>query len=137
MNVILHSIVGILGGSIFYLITNSSEGAILAAIGAIFIDLDHAYEYYLYRQRYPSSSFKDFISACLAVELPQIYLFLHSYELLILLTFIFYFLVPYLLPLLWGMSLHLLLDLKANPLHWYSYFFLYRLKVKFDTSLLR
>jgi hypothetical protein len=137
MNILLHLPVAIGGGILIYLLTSSLEATILTLLGAIFIDLDHGYEYWRYKKQFPKTNWKEFLHATQQVQLPSIYIFLHSYELVLILTPLFYFLMPYLLPLLFGINLHLLFDLSFNPLRWYTYFFLYRLKVKFDSTLLR
>jgi hypothetical protein len=137
MNIFFHLFIGIGGGILIYLFTSSLEAAILTLLGAIFIDLDHGYEYWKYKRRFPKANWREFFQAAQQLQLPSIYIFLHSYELVLILTPLFYFLMPYLLPLLFGINLHLLFDLSFNPLRWYSYFFLYRLKVKFDSTLLR
>jgi hypothetical protein len=102
-------------------------------LSGIFIDLDHHVDYFLARKEIPFS-YRKLVDFCWNDHSAKIFLFLHSYELLITLwisIFVFD------LNRIWvsaaiGMTIHILCDEIANPLRPLAYFFSYRAKNRFD-----
>jgi len=108
--------------------------ALGAFLGGIFIDLDHVLEGYLeYGMKFNPLHTVD---VCQRAALKKIYVFLHSYELILV-----YALAVFLLQKwgVWfgigvGMTLHLVLDSTNNCWHPNGYFLIKRFRVGFDLN---
>ncbi len=107
----------------------SWHAAIACFLGGVFIDLDHPVDYFLAKKEIPLS-YSDLFKYGAYDKEGKLYLFFHSYELLL----IFWLLIYYLhLDWMWiglavGVSSHMLCDQIVNPLRPLAYFFLYRMK---------
>ena len=113
-----------------YFITGKPAPAALSFLSGVFIDLDHIYDYLLY------SKFKfclsDFFYTCNNYKLTKFYLLLHSFEILVILWFVYAFTGSVLLLCFnSGYTLHLLLDQFSNLTRPFSYFHLYRISKSF------
>ncbi len=119
----------------FGVATKSPTAAAACFLGGIFIDLDHAFDFFLMRKRVPRS-YVELVDFC-KEPTGKIYLFLHSYELMALLwATCFWGKLPLVfVGALFGMSVHLLLDQLTNPVHPVGYFISYRIKLGFPKSV--
>ena len=101
----------------------------------ILIDLDHYWEYYIIKQKFPFR-YKDLVDFCQNDKYSKLYLIFHSYEYLILLWFAIYFLH---LNEVWigfalGLTVHLLFDQLVNPVKPLFYFLTFRMYYQFEKS---
>ena len=115
----------------FGVTTQSPVGTIACFLSGIFIDLDHVLDFYIFKKNLPRS-YKELKDFCLDPS-GKIYLFLHSYELMAFLWVVVFCFKPSVLfvGLLFGMSVHLLLDQLTNAIYPLAYFIFYRLKLGF------
>ncbi|MEA3346558.1 MAG: hypothetical protein U9Q21_00520 [Candidatus Auribacterota bacterium] len=131
-----HTIASGITSLVFMAISRSSMGAFACFISGIFLDLDHLIDYILRKKRicFRLSELENF---CTNEKEGKLYLFLHNYELLVVLwvlTFLF-FNHPIWVGLLFGMSVHLLLDQIYNQVHPLAYFWFYRAKAGFPQKI--
>ena len=132
-----HHVILSTGVSALFAIWIKSKCAIIVCfLSGIFIDLDHHLDYFLARRELPLSYKKlvDFFDN----DRGPIHLYLHSYEMLIMLWFSIYYLS---LGNVWvglavGLTTHLLCDAIANPFKPIAYFLTYRIKHKFNRKML-
>jgi len=118
---------------IFYCFTHSQLGAIAVLLSGIFIDLDHLFDFWITRPANPFSV-KEFTHPCKYMrENRKVYVFLHDYELIILLWILAWRFNwhPIIFGIAAGATLHLILDDIGNELITFSYFFIYRAYKKF------
>jgi len=106
------------GVTLVFALWMKSTGALAACfLSGIFIDLDHHFDYLLEKKEIPFS-YKKLLDFCHNDKNSKLRVFLHSYELLILLwVSIYYFsLGPIWLGVAVGLTTHILCDEFANPL---------------------
>ena len=126
-----HVIASGLTSAFFLFLTKSWGGAIACFVSGILIDLDHLLDYCIIKKRMCWSL--DTLKAFCTDKTGKIYLVLHSYELMIILwaAMIYLKATGIWLGLLYGMSVHILLDQLTNPIYPLAYFWFYRLKLGF------
>jgi len=112
---------------------HSWEAILACFLSGIFIDLDHHFDYLIIKKELPIS-YKKLLDFLTTEHDKKLYLFLHSYELIILLWFsIFVFhLSTVWLGVAVGVSTHIFCDELANPFKPMAYFFVSRMKVGFN-----
>jgi len=136
MRVSQHITISVIASSGAYLLTKSTGLSLSMLISGIFIDLDHIPDYFVNIGKI-KFDFKDFIRKCDSYELKKVYLFLHSFELLIILALITYFYRnSILIGITLGLTVHILLDAIFNYGHTFTYFFIYRYMKKFELKTL-
>ncbi len=123
-------------GIVFAKLTNSWPGTIACFLSGILIDLDHLLDYVINKKKM-CWSVKKLENFCAQKEDGKIYFFLHSYELVAFLWLIVFCfkLNAIWLGIVFGMSIHLLIDQLANPIYPLTYFLFYRFKLGFPKSL--
>lgn len=110
--------------------------AVVSFMAGVLIDLDHFIDYYT---NYGFSlKIKDIYYIWVDTKLKKLYLFLHSYELIILFWAAIYALS---LSNVWkaaaiGLTQHLVFDQITNPLNTFGYFITYRMIKGFNKKLL-
>ena len=129
-----HIAVSIIISSLIYFLFRSIAMAFASLLAGTLIDLDHIIDY-IYTHGYKTISYRNLIEASRNYTYKKLFLFLHSYELLLLILLI------YLLSrkIIWlgifiGLAQHLLLDQFFNPVRKLFYFLSFRIKEKFDAS---
>ena len=132
MRVRAHITTSIILSAILYLIFKSIPMSISAFLSGVLIDLDHVLECYM--NFGPRFNMFNTIKVCESCQLKKAHLFLHSYELLLILAFVIYWQN---LGQIWygiaiGLTMHILLDMMFNCLYPNSLFFVKRWKVGFD-----
>jgi len=115
-----------------YMVTNSPLSALASFLAGVLIDLDHLIDYYLnYGLTY---KIKEIYKAIEELQLPKVYVFLHSYEVLVVLWGLI-FLVPLnhvYFAIAIGMTQHMFFDQLCNPLKPKAYFLIYRIANGFE-----
>ncbi len=131
----IHLAAGAALGGGAYLLTGNAEGAAALLAGSTAIDLDHIYDY---TNAQGLRAGLGVLAGRLAggpnVRLPRLYLWLHSWELMTLLTLIWYFWFPdpVFLSALLGAGIHMAMDQFGNPgACRVTYFLTYRILVGF------
>lgn len=128
------SAIGAIGTAIW---TGSLIPGVLFFLSGTGIDLDHLYDYARYPFRAPlyTCNIRELFAVHNNNRLLRVYLFLHSWE-LILLLLLFAWMVPiatgYFLPLAGGAALHLIADTVTNPAHPAGYWLTARLSHRFS-----
>jgi len=127
----------VLSASVFCAIIYSASGKLSYAaaflMGAVFIDLDHLIDSFLFSKT--KFNLKDFFSAS-HINSGKVYLILHSWELIFVLFLVSYTLnSAQLFIFACGLTLHLTIDIvqRKNKL---AYFIFYRLMKKFDVKVI-
>ena len=110
--------------------------AAVSFLAGFLIDADHIIDYYLNREF--TFNIKKIYHSCLVMDLKRVYLVLHSYELIAFLWTVIYI---FSLSKLWqaitlGLTQHIILDQITNPICAFGYFFLYRVKVRFNKDMI-
>ncbi len=136
-----HAAISLSAGAALYLYTSSAVIAAYSVIAGIFLDIDHVPDFILQagiKNRSPKQAWRAFLSA----RLPELYLVLHSYELLILI-FIAGRLSGWnerMLGLAAGALLHMVLDQFSNTFKYglkpYFYFLTARALKRFKQEAL-
>lgn len=132
MKVQQHVIISGVLGSVIYIITKSVPSAIGALFAGVLIDADHFIDYYLNHGF--TVNIKKIYAAIDGLKLKRIYLFLHSYELVIALWMLGFFIPSSDLYFAISLSftLHIFLDHIHNPVTPMGYFLFHRIRNKFD-----
>ena len=136
MRPVYHVIVSGGVSAIFALWVKSKMAILACFLGGIFIDLDHHLDYFLVRKELPLS-YKKLVNFC-EKDQGALHLYLHSYELLILMWICIYCFSP---ADIWvgiavGFTTHIFCDELANPFRPMAYFLTYRIKHKFNRKML-
>jgi len=135
-----HIIASIVVSSAIYFFFNSISAALISFVSGVFIDIDHFLDYILHGKF--SLHLKDYYLFSLERQFSKIYLFFHSFEIIILLwVMISYFkLNLFRIAFVIGLTQHLILDsifnsytVLINPL---AYFFAFRAAKGFRKELL-
>jgi len=105
-------------------------------LSGIFIDLDHHFDYLLEKKEIPLS-YKKLVDFCKYDHQSKLYLFLHSYELLLLLwlSITYFSLGAVWLGIAIGFTTHIICDEIVNPGRPLSYFLIYRIKHNFNRKM--
>jgi hypothetical protein len=132
-----HLVASSVSGAIFYLYSKSFWPSLVCFLSGIFIDLDHFCDFYLHYKRF-AINLREFYFNCIDLKFDKLYLFLHSWELVLTVWFLIIILK---LDLIWialavGVTLHTLLDALGNNASSFSYFFIYRMLKGFRAELL-
>jgi hypothetical protein len=120
---------------LLYFFLKSWSMALSCFLSGIFIDLDHVYDYV--REVGFPFKMKDFIRAGYESELSRWMIFLHSWELLVLLGMIAWFTQwnPWVTGVCIGFSHHIILDMLYNREGFLTYSFYWRWKHNFEFEL--
>lgn len=130
-----HIIASAATGVIFLSLTKSWGGSVACFLSGILIDADHWLDCCIIQKRF-CRSFKEVKKFCFQNS-GKIYLIFHSYELIVgLWALAVYLNAPALwLGVLYGMTVHLLIDQLTNTVHPLAYFWFYRVKMGFPKSV--
>lgn len=114
--------------------TGSKALAVSNFLTGVFIDTDHFLDYYLSKGFSTKFKIVDFYNVCMNYEFTKLYVFLHSFELLLILWIIA---IAYPANLIWwgiviGASQHLIFDVAINLIKPLGYSFAFRLIKKFN-----
>lgn len=121
------------GVSAVFALWAQSWGAVVACfLSGIFIDLDHHLDYFIFKKELPLS-YKKLVHFLRHEHRSKLFLFLHSYEVLVLIWSAIFLLG---LDLVWigiaiGFTTHILCDEAFNPISPRGYFLTYRAKNRF------
>ena len=104
----------------------SAKYVVISFLAGVLIDGDHVIDYWLNNR--PTLNIKKIYKCCLRIDLPKLYLGLHSYELVMLLWISIYL---FSLSFFWqaialGITQHIILDQLTNSISILAYFFTYR-----------
>lgn len=125
-----HAIASTLIGAGLYGLTGSLPLAASSFAAGVFIDIDHLADYW--REHPRSCDLRHFFATCHRYGLRQVYLVLHSLELLPLLGLALYLIRgEVMLGLFIGFAQHMALDHLYNRTHGPSYLFIYRWRLGF------
>ena len=105
---------------------------ILCLLFGWLVDLDHLGDFFLSNKKKDYFKFNLFFSGSYFKKTQKIYIFLHSYEITLLLIFLSILFDKYLLYVALAHFLHLFQDQIFNNVRFFSYFFIYRLSNNFD-----
>ncbi len=127
-----HTLLSIISSGAVYLFSYSVGAALACFLAGIFIDLDHLFEYYYYFGL-RRLSVKEFFRAANEHVYNKFFLFLHSYELAVVLWVLSLAVIRR--PWAWGFSLgftlHIIADHIYNPCAPLTYILLFRVKHRF------
>lgn len=136
MRVLGHVAISVTIGSILYNYSHSIASFLVFLIAGIFADADHYIDYV--REKGLTFNLMKVHDACKYdyMNFRKIVVFLHSYELVILLWLAIIF---FDLNIIWkyaaiGLGLHIVTDQVFNPVFPFSYFFCFRLANNFETK---
>jgi len=123
-----HVIISGITGIAFGYFMQSWLAFVSSFLGGILIDVDHIIDFYIRKKRI-SLSIKELENFCMKEKEGKMYLIFHSYELILALWLTAYF-FPHVIwiGLLFGMSVHLILDQIFNNVYPWAYFGCYRAK---------
>jgi hypothetical protein len=124
-------------GGILYWFFRSLSISIWSIIGGTLIDLDHLYDYARYPHRLGKRGFDigHFFEVLTTKKLVNVYVLLHSWELIALVLVSGWFFQAWgdiLIPLGFGMAVHILLDAFTNPTSIICYSIVSRYAHRFD-----
>jgi hypothetical protein len=110
-------------------------GALVTFFTGVFIDIDHFFDYF-YNEGFNLNP-KSFLTSAYCLDAPKVYLFFHSYELLI--PVVLYGWITGHVMLAWavgtGMLTHILADQLWNPVTGRAYFLTCRLYHNFSSEM--
>lgn len=137
MSPIWHVMGGVGMGAVMYQTTQNWQLAISSASAEVLLDLDHIIDHLAWSEH--PFCLKTFLSRDNMFSWPRIILVLHSYEFIVLLTALSWYLnKPFLWAINFGAIIHLIMDEIGNRRFWPSYrissgfyFFSYRLMKRF------
>ncbi len=138
-----HIIAGFSVGLAFTIFTKNLHAGLICFISSVFLDVDHIIDFIIHHG-IKSFTIRRVYRACEQTQnragqykYKRLYLFLHVYEIAILLWIVLIYIKNvYLLAFSIGYSLHLIMDAYANQLHPYAYFMAWRILRKFDPNKL-
>ena len=105
---------------------------LLCLIFGWLIDLDHLIDFFLLNKKKDYFNLNLFISGSYFQKTQKIYIFLHSYEITLILIFLSSFYDKNIFYVALAHILHLFQDHIFNKVKLFSYFFIYRLSNNFD-----
>ncbi len=128
-----HTILSLLSSGALYFFTRSISATAACFLSGIFIDLDHFFEYF-YAFGYRGFSIAKFFQAADEHAYQKFFLFLHSYELVIICWILNFTLIPYpwMMGLSLGFTLHIIADQIYNPCDYRTYFLIFRIRHRFN-----
>lgn len=133
MSPVSHAAISGIVSAVFAVASRSPAGTAACFLSGIFIDVDHAFDYWVAKRKLPFNYDKLF-RFCGMERGGKLFLIFHSYEFLALLwagLFVFPFNVVG-LGIAVGLTVHVIIDQLANPLRPWALFFVYRLKHHFE-----
>ncbi len=132
-----HVIISAGTSAAFWYFTQSPSGTAACFLSGILIDIDHHLDYFLCKKELPLN-YQKLYHFCEREKAGNLYLFLHSYELMaVFWAVIFYFQLSWLWAgLALGMTVHMLADQIFNPVAPLCYFLVYRAKQGFSRAKL-
>ncbi len=124
-------------GGILYYFFRSLSISVWSIVGGTLIDLDHLYDYAQYPYRPESRGFnlRHFFEVLTGSRLVKVYVVLHSWELIAMVFVAGWFFSAagsVLIPLGFGMAIHILLDAFTNPTSIICYSIISRCTHRFD-----
>ena len=125
-----HLITSLILSTVVLFITNNYYYSLTVLFFGVMLDLDHIIDYFiLYNKKL---DFK-IIMCGMYNNKTKVYVFFHSYELLLLICLAAYLLgfPDYIFYIMLGFLSHITLDLIEYPLKFYYYFLSYRMIIKF------
>jgi hypothetical protein len=141
MKLPVHLATSTIVSTFFYFVTKSFTVAVVSFLSGIFIDLDHLIDYF-YTEGKIRIDIKDFFYKCENFKLKKAFLFLHSYEIIVLLVvlnflfseskFILGFTIGYMTHLLLDISYNFSLNILRGKDKYFLYFLTYRILKKFE-----
>ncbi len=136
LHILTHSLAGVM--ATFFFIHDYSQFFDvfkIAIIGAVFIDIDHFFDYF---KAFTKLDTKTFIKGYQFLQSKKIYVLFHSFELIIIFFILSLLFIKQLAPLFLASLFHLIQDVFINDMTLNSYFLLFRIKNKFSAfSLLK
>ena len=128
-----HLIVSTGLGMIMLLWLKSWAAAGACFVSGILIDLDHHLDFFWAKNKIPLN-YQELRTFCKFDKHGKLFLIFHSYESLIVLWLLIYYLQ---LNVVWlgiavGLTVHLFFDQFTNPIKPFFYFFIYRVRVGFE-----
>lgn len=116
-----HLVLSLAAGYVCYRLYKRGSSWILALLSGFLVDLDHFLDYFVLRGL--RFDLRDFISSRYYHDTNQVYILLHSWELVLLLGVLSIFSKKKYIfcPLALGLALHLVWDHLTNPAYWYTY----------------
>lgn len=109
LDLTLHFLFTLIGAFLIWNYSYNPIFSLMFVLGGIFIDLDHLIDYFLYF-KFSFFDIKKFLKGEY-MKSGKIFLFLHSWELVLLLYLISYlFMLPEIAFLAFGMTIHLIID---------------------------
>lgn len=129
-----HLISSFLLALLFFYLTKEVVASFMVFVsGFLLIDLDHFIDFWVYKKRvtYSNEFFDKYYK-----RLGKIYIFFHSFEIMLLLGIFFYVFKFGIvgIGIMVGMLFHLALDLLFNDVHPLSYFLIFRILKGFDVK---
>ena len=85
IDLIMHLVSAVLIGALIYLKTYNLVYLMIFIMGAVFVDLDHLIDYFIYYKN--KFRLYDFMR-CLYLRSGKVYVFLHSWEMVIIILFL-------------------------------------------------
>lgn len=136
MKPINHFSVSLITGVVAFLTTKTIFPGIASFLAGWLLDVDHIWDYYKNGCR--RFSVRRFLDAMDNGEIKKTYLYLHSYELLlILISLCFVTRFHYLLSFTTlGFAIHLFFDQLFNPVNPFTYFLTYRILRGYRTEII-
>lgn len=130
-----HCISSLAAGGLIYITFGNFTSALMFFISNFFIDLDHVFDY-VRQFGLKNLSIRNLCDCCNEHKITKVTLVFHSFE-IVLILWIFVFI--YKLNIIWvsaalGFTFHLILDQFTNPIHIFSYFFIYRFLKRFKAE---
>jgi len=133
MKPISHVAVSAVTSVVFGYVTQSWTATLACFISGILFDLDHVLDYIIHKKRIPFR-LSELEAFCSEEKGGKLYLIFHCYELMILYWLL---VVIFGAGVFWigigiGITIHFIADEIVNPLRPLSYWFVYRIKHRFD-----
>ena len=132
MSPVVHVVTSGVVSAGFAYFTHSWSGTLVCFLSGIFIDLDHYFDYWIYKKKI-SFNYNDLYVFCSGRKEGRLYLIFHSYELFALMWILWAGQQNshWLLGMVIGTTIHFILDLLVNPVQPLGYSFCYRWKTGF------
>ena len=140
MRPIMHAAVSFSLGAVLWFFTKSLYAGLICFLSGVLIDGDHIVEY-LIHHRSKGLTIRKVCQACEDTtkgegeyRFPKLYLFLHTWELVIIICIAAAYVKNiYLAAFAMGYASHLILDSTKNPAYPYAYFIIWRIIKNFHT----
>ncbi|GIW69580.1 MAG: hypothetical protein KatS3mg101_0327 [Patescibacteria group bacterium] len=121
-----HLALSLAAGYVCFRLYRRMSSWVFSLISGFLVDLDHLFDYFVFRGL--QFDLGDFISSRYYHDTNQVYILLHSWELVVVLCVLFIFSKKKYIfcPLVLGLALHLVWDHLTNPAYWRTYFLIGR-----------